>query len=64
MKVKLNLKSGYQYTVQLGDSLFSIAKQKYGRGELWPKIYNYKNNKNVIGKDPNHIEAFSKIELW
>lgn len=64
MKIKVNLKSGYIYTVQLGDSLYSIAQKKYKNGSLWPLIYNYKDNNKVIGNNPNHLEAFKKIELW
>ncbi|HEX6551993.1 MAG TPA: LysM peptidoglycan-binding domain-containing protein [Ktedonobacteraceae bacterium] len=44
---------GTSYTVQSGDSLFSIAQQAYGDGNVWQVIYNA--NKSVIGPDPNHI---------
>ena len=44
---------GTSYTVQPGDSLFSIAQQAYGDGSQWERIYNA--NKQVIGNDPNHI---------
>jgi LysM domain len=44
---------GSNYTVQPGDSLFSIAQQAYGDGNQWPKIYDA--NKQVIGNDPNLI---------
>jgi LysM repeat protein len=44
---------GSTYTVQTGDSLFSIAQQAYGDGNQWQKIYDA--NKQVIGSDPNLI---------
>lgn len=44
---------GTSYTVQQGDSLFSIAQQAYGDGNVWNVIYNA--NTSVIGNDPNHI---------
>ena len=47
------LQEGTQYTVQPGDSLFAIAQQTYGDGNLWPKIYEV--NKQVIGPNPNLI---------
>ena len=46
---------GTTYTVQPGDSLFSIAQQAYGDGNQWQKIYDA--NKQVIGDDPNAIQA-------
>ena len=42
---------GTRYTVQPGDSLFEIAQQAYGDGNLWPKIYEV--NKQTIGGNPN-----------
>ena len=42
------------YTVQPGDSLFSIAQRFYGDGNQWHQIYDYAN-KQVIGQDPNLI---------
>jgi LysM domain len=44
---------GTSYTVQPGDSLFSIAQQAYDDGNVWQVIYNA--NKQVIGTDPDHI---------
>jgi LysM repeat protein len=41
---------GSDYTVQQGDTLFSIAQQAYGDGNQWPVIA----NANGIS-DPNHI---------
>ena len=43
------------YTVQPGDSLFSIAQKFYGDGNQWQKIYDYCNSQ-VIGQDPNVIQ--------
>jgi LysM domain len=42
------------YTVQSGDSLFSIAQRFYGDGNKWPIIYDY-CNKQVIGQNPDLI---------
>ena len=42
------------YTVQSGDSLFSIAQRFYGDGNKWPRIYDYCNGQ-VIGPNPDLI---------
>ena len=42
------------YTVQPGDSLFSIAQHFYGDGNQWHQIYDY-CNRQVVGQDPNLI---------
>jgi len=44
---------GSNYTVQQGDTLFSIAQQAYGDASEWQKIYTA--NARVIGGDPNLI---------
>ena len=44
---------GSTYTVKSGDSLWKIAKQLYGSGADWKKIY--EANKDVIGSNPNLI---------
>ena len=44
------------YTVQSGDSLFSIAQHFYGDGNKWPLIYDYCNSQ-VIGQNPDLIRA-------
>lgn len=44
---------GSTYTVKPGDSLWKIAKQLYGTGADWKKIY--EANKDVIGGNPNLI---------
>lgn len=41
------------YTVVSGDSLWKIAKQFYGNGEQYTKIYNA--NRDIIGGNPNLI---------
>ena len=44
---------GTNYTVQGGDSLFSIAQRAYGNGADWQIIYDA--NKQTIGPNPNVI---------
>ena len=41
------------YTVKPGDNLSKLAKQFYGTGADWKKIY--EANKDVIGGNPNLI---------
>lgn len=41
------------YIVQAGDTLWGIAQQAGGDGSQWQVIY--RDNKNVIGNDPNLI---------
>ena len=41
------------YTVKAGDCLWNIAKQIYGKGSDYTKIYNA--NKGTIGSNPNLI---------
>lgn len=51
--VSANAPSGGSYTVVKGDSLWKIAKQRYGDGSRWTEIYNA--NKSVVGGNPNLI---------
>ena len=48
--VYLNVRA---YTVKAGDCLWNIAKQLYGKGSDYTKIYNA--NKGTIGSNPNLI---------
>ena len=45
---------GSDYTVQQGDTLYSIAQQAYGDGNQWQTIYNA--NTQVIGNNPNSLQ--------
>lgn len=47
-------KNANTYTVQAGDTLWSIAEKSYNDGFAWTKIYDA--NKAVIGSDPWKIE--------
>jgi nucleoid-associated protein YgaU len=42
-----------EYTVEQGDSLWSIAERAYGNGEQWSLIY--RANERIIGSNPNLI---------
>ena len=50
---------GQTYTVKSGDSLWSIAKQYYGSGAMYTKIY--EANKDLIGGNPNLILPGQKL---
>ena len=50
-----NRKPPKTYLVQPGDSLWQIARIIYGDGQRWSDIYNYANNKEIIGGNPNLI---------
>lgn len=49
------------YTVVRGDSLWRIAKQVYGNGAQYPKIYDA--NRDVIGKNPNLIYPGQRLVI-
>ena len=51
--------SGQTYTVKSGDSLWNIAKQYYGSGAMYTKIY--EANKDLIGGNPNLIFPGQKL---
>ncbi|MCU0527765.1 MAG: LysM peptidoglycan-binding domain-containing protein [Elainella sp. Prado103] len=50
-----------RYTVQMGDTLTSIAQRFYGNRERWREIY--ESNRSVIGNDPNQLRAGIQIVL-
>ncbi|GAC1401546.1 MAG: Dyp-type peroxidase [Ktedonobacteraceae bacterium] len=52
---------GELYIVQQGDTLTSIAQRAYGDGKQWPLIYNA--NKQVIGNNPNVIQAGQVLQI-
>ncbi|CAD7386283.1 LysM peptidoglycan-binding domain-containing protein [Xanthomonas arboricola] len=47
-------------TVQAGDSLSSIAKRRYGDGNLWPRIF--EANRETL-KDPDKIFPGQVLQL-
>lgn len=47
------------YVVKKGDTMWKIAKQMYGNGAEYNKIYNA--NKSVVGKNPNVIYPGQKF---
>ncbi len=52
---------GRRYTVQEGDSLYEIAREKLGAGSRWEEIY--KLNKAVIGEDPARLKVGQVLTL-
>lgn len=52
---------GGSYVVKSGDYLWKIAKQFYGNGELWNKIYDA--NQSVIGGNPNLIFPGQTLQI-
>lgn len=49
------------HVVQPGETLWSIARQDYGRTEDWEAIY--KLNREAIGPDPRHVCAGTVLHL-
>jgi nucleoid-associated protein YgaU len=49
------------YTVQNGDNLWDIAKDKLGDGSRWGEIY--EANKGVIGENPRLIFAGEQLQM-
>lgn len=50
-----------KYTVQQGDCLWDIAKEKLGGGEHWGEIY--KANSDVVGGNPNLIYPGQQLTI-
>ena len=57
---KQTAKPSRTHTVRRGDTLWGIAKKYYGKGTLWPKIYNA--NKSKI-KNPHWIYPGQKFTI-
>ncbi len=56
-----SVKPGTNYTVHVGDSLFSIAHMAYGNGADWPIIY--AANRQTIGPNPNVIRIGEVLSI-
>lgn len=54
-------KKSTTHTVANGDTLYKIAKAKYGDGAKWKKIY--EANKGIIGKNPDVIKSGQKLVI-
>jgi nucleoid-associated protein YgaU len=63
MQVRTNVRSGWRYAVQPGDTLINLARRFYGNQD-WQRIYNYRNNRWIIGPNPNYLRSGTVIELW
>jgi len=53
--------AGETYEVQSGDTLLTIADQKYGDGAQWRRIYDA--NKDVIGSDPDKLKIGMQLKI-
>lgn len=49
------------HVVRAGESLWAIAKEHYGKGELWHHLY--KSNRDVIGSKPGNVRAGMKLRI-
>ncbi len=57
----VSIMAGKDYTVQAGDSLWTIAERAYRNGAEWPKIY--QANLQTIGKNPNLISPGEVLHI-
>jgi nucleoid-associated protein YgaU len=53
--------AGDTYEVQSGDTLLTIAEQKYGDGAQWRRIYDA--NKDAIGSDPDKLKIGMQLKI-
>lgn len=53
--------SASEYVVQPGDTLRSIARDEYGDADQWPRIYDA--NREVIGTDPDTLQAGTRLRI-
>ncbi|MNK65439.1 LysM domain/BON superfamily protein [compost metagenome] len=49
------------HQVKPGESLWTIAKLRFGRGALWPRLYHA--NRQVIGSNPSMIRPGMRLRL-
>jgi hypothetical protein len=54
---------GHWHTVGTNGSLWQIAQQEYGNGNLWTMIYKNKHNRNLIGGNPDLIQPGMKLVI-
>jgi nucleoid-associated protein YgaU len=53
--------AGETYEVQSGDTLLTIAEQKYGDATQWRRIYDA--NKDAIGSDPDKLKIGMQLKI-
>jgi nucleoid-associated protein YgaU len=53
--------SAESYVVKPGDTLRSIAEDRYGDASQWPRIYDA--NRDVIGPDPDALNAGTTLTI-
>lgn len=64
MHVRTEVKSGAAcYTVQSGDSLYTIAQKFYGSGSDANTAKIYYSNETTIGSDPSKIYPGQKLYI-
>lgn len=49
------------HVVRAGETLWAIAKEHYGKGELWHHLY--KTNRDVIGSKPGNVRAGMTLRI-
>lgn len=55
------LEATFEYVVQPGDTLRSIAQQELGDAGLWPRVYD--DNRDAIGPDPDALRPGTVLRL-
>lgn len=54
---------GEIYVVQRGDSLSAIAQAAFNDPEFWPNIYEFRENPQIIGTNPNQLTIGDQLAM-